>query len=129
LCGWEKSNPSPMNGDRLWLSSFECCVFGRKRKAWFGEHCQSPIWRGPVERDQVHPTQKPVWLIEKQVKASVPPNGVCLDFCMGSGTTGVACVRTGRRFVGIEIEPKYFEIAVQRIEAELTRHPLLEQPP
>ena len=45
---------------------------------------------------------------------------------MGSGTTGVACVRTGRRFIGIEKEPKYFAIAVKRIEAELNRFPLLE---
>jgi DNA modification methylase len=48
---------------------------------------------------------------------------------MGSGTTGVACVRTGRKFIGIEIEPKYFDIAVRRIEAELNRFPLLEPKP
>jgi site-specific DNA-methyltransferase (adenine-specific)/modification methylase len=48
---------------------------------------------------------------------------------MGSGTTGVACVRTGRRFIGIEREPKYFEIAVKRIEAELNRVPLFEPKP
>ena len=48
---------------------------------------------------------------------------------MGSGTTGVACVRTGRRFIGIEKEPKYFEIAVRRIEAELNRAPLFEPAP
>ncbi len=48
---------------------------------------------------------------------------------MGSGTTGVACVRTGRRFIGIEKEPRYFDIAVKRIEAELNRAPLFEPPP
>jgi site-specific DNA-methyltransferase (adenine-specific) len=52
-----------------------------------------------------------------------------LDPFMGSGTTGVACIRTGRRFIGIEKEPKYFEIAVKRIEAELQRHTLFEEPP
>lgn len=55
------------------------------------------------------------------------PPLVCDPF-MGSGTTGVACVRTGRRFVGIEIEPKYWEIAVRRVKAELERFPLLEKP-
>ena len=49
-----------------------------------------------------------------------------LDPFMGSGTTGVACVRTGRRFIGIEKEERYFDIAVKRIEAELNRFPLLE---
>lgn len=128
MCGWEKTNPSPMNGEYLWLSSFECCVFARHAKAYFGEHCASPIWRGPICRNQVHPTQKPTWLIRKQVEASVPKGKTCIDFCMGSGTTGIACLRTNRRFIGIEKEPKYFEIAVRRLEAELNRHPLFEEP-
>lgn len=128
LAGWEKTNPSPMNGERLWLSSFECCVFARKPKAWFGAFCESPIWRGPVERDQVHPTQKPDWLIRKLVLASVPPGGICLDFCMGSGTTGVSCQRTGRRFVGIEKHPPFFAVASKRIEEELGRFPLFDAP-
>ena len=46
---------------------------------------------------------------------------------MGSGTTGIACIRTGRRFIGIEIEPKYFDIAVKRCKAELDRFPLFER--
>jgi DNA modification methylase len=129
LCVWEKSNPSPMNGDRLWLSSIECCVFARYPNAYFGSHCESPVWRGPVERDQVHPTQKPLWLMEKLVEASVSPNGVCLDFCMGSGSTGVAAVKLGRKFIGIEKNPDYCNIAIKRIgEAEFGR-PILVAPP
>lgn len=64
-----------------------------------------------------HPTQKPVRLMEwtlEQVKAA----GVVLDPFMGSGTTGVACVRRGCAFIGIERDPDYFEIAVRRIETE-----------
>jgi site-specific DNA-methyltransferase (adenine-specific) len=119
LCIWEKSNPSPMNGERFWLSSIECCVFGRKAKAYFSEYCKSAVWRGPVERDQVHPTQKPLWLIERIVSASCPTSGVVLDCCMGSGTTGVACAHLNRRFIGIEIDAGYFEIARKRIQAEI----------
>jgi site-specific DNA-methyltransferase (adenine-specific) len=127
LCIWDKTNPSPMNGEKFWLSSIECCIFARKSNAYFSEHCAPSVWRGPIERDQVHPTQKPEWLMQRLVKASVPEGGVCLDFCSGSGTTGVACVRTGRKFIGIEKEPKYFEIAKRRIIDELNRFPLLEQ--
>jgi len=58
-----------------------------------------------------------------------PLSRTIADPFMGSGTTGVACVRTGRRFIGIEKEPKYFEIAVRRIEAELNRAPLWEEKP
>jgi len=126
LCIWEKSNPSPMNGEKLWLSSIECCVFARKPKAYFDAHCASPVWRGASEREQLHPTQKPVWLISISVKASVPPGGTVLDFCMGSGTTGVACIRTGRKFIGIEKDPKYFAIAVERIKRELEQ-PRIEE--
>jgi site-specific DNA-methyltransferase (adenine-specific) len=128
LCVWEKTNPSPMNGDRLWLSAIEACVFARRPLAVFNEHCQPPVWRGPIERNQVHPTQKPLWLMRRLVLASSNTGDCCLDFCMGSGTTGVACALLGRKFIGIEREPKYFDIACQRIEAELNRHPLFEQP-
>lgn len=119
MAGWEKSNPSPMNGEYLWLSSFECCVFGRRSGAYFSRRCASPIWRGPIQRNQIHPTQKPDWLIREQVVASVIHGGVAADFCMGSGTTGVACVQTGRRFIGIEMDPTYFDIARERIEREI----------
>jgi len=60
----------------------------------------------------------------------LPDRGITiLDPFMGSGTTGVACIRTGRRFMGIEISEQYFDIAVKRIEAELNRFPLLESKP
>ena len=62
-----------------------------------------------------HPTQKPVSLLEFLVKTHSNEGDVVLDNCMGSGSTGVACVNTGRNFVGIEIEKKYFEIAEERI--------------
>jgi DNA modification methylase len=68
------------------------------------------------EKDRIHPTQKPVevmrWCIQQ-----IPNARTILDPFMGSGTTGVACVKLGRKFIGIEIDPKYFEIACKRIEA------------
>ena len=68
-----------------------------------------------------HPCPKPVpWMEWCVRRMTVDAGEVVLDPFMGSGTTGVACVRTGRRFIGIEIEPKYFEIAVSRIEKALS---------
>ena len=64
----------------------------------------------------LHPTQKPVPLLEYLIKTYTDEGETVLDNCMGSGSTGVACVNTGRKFIGIEIETKYFEIAKQRIE-------------
>jgi DNA modification methylase len=68
-----------------------------------------------------HPTQKPVALMEYLVKTYTHENETVLDFTMGSGTTGVACVNLGRKFIGIEMDDNYFEIASKRIhEAEKT---------
>lgn len=64
----------------------------------------------------VHPTQKPVALMEYLIRTYTKEGEVVLDNCMGSGTTGVACANTGRRFIGIEKEVKYFDIALRRIE-------------
>ncbi len=67
----------------------------------------------------VHPTQKPIALMEYLIKTYTNENETVLDFTMGSGSTGVACVNTKRNFIGIEMDSKYFEIAEQRIkEAE-----------
>ena len=77
----------------------------------------SDIWRFPGERvSDLHPTQKPVRIMEHIVRLSVWTGGVCVDPFMGSGTTGVACMNLGRSFIGIEREPKYFDIACRRIE-------------
>ena len=70
-------------------------------------------WR---RQDQLHPTQKPVELMEFLVKSYCPKNGIVLDFTMGSGSTGVACMNTERDFIGIEINEKYFNIAKTRIK-------------
>ena len=68
-----------------------------------------------VRRGSVHPTQKPVELMQYLIKTYTNEGETVLDFTMGSGTTGVAAVNTGRRFIGIELDQKYFEIAVNRM--------------
>jgi len=114
---WEKTNPSPMNGSRLWVSGLEFCVFARKPKATFNEHCKKALWQAPSGRSKVHPTQKPVALMERLILASTNPGDTVLDNCMGSGTTGVAAVNLSRKFIGIELDPEYFAIAEKRISA------------
>jgi len=64
----------------------------------------------------VHPTQKPIALMEYLISTYTNENETVLDFTMGSGSTGVACVNTNRKFIGIEMDSKYFEIAEQRIK-------------
>lgn len=102
---WTNTTPSLRIFRHLW--------FGLARDSEIGEH--------------YHPTQKPIALMEWCL-SYVKGSQICDPF-MGSGTTGVACVRTGRRFIGIEKEKKYFDIAVKRITDELNRAPLFEPPP
>lgn len=64
----------------------------------------------------LHPTQKPVALLEYLVKTYTNEGNIVLDNCMGSGSTGVACLNTNRNFIGIELDEKYFYIAKERIE-------------
>ena len=64
---------------------------------------------------QLHPTQKPIELCEYMIKTYTNEGDLVLDSCMGSGTTGLACIKTNRKFIGIEKDNKYFEIAKNRI--------------
>lgn len=68
------------------------------------------------DKDGLHPTQKPVKLLEYLIKTYTDENNIVLDNCMGSGSTGVACLNTNRRFIGIELDKQYFDIAVERMK-------------
>ena len=68
------------------------------------------------QKGKVHPTQKPVALLEYLIRTYTNEGETVLDFTMGSGSTGVACVNTNRNFIGIELDEGYFEIARKRIE-------------
>ena len=68
------------------------------------------------QKGKVHPTQKPVALMEYLIKTYTNEGETVLDFTMGSGTTGVACVNLNRNFIGIEMSPEYFKMAKDRIE-------------
>ncbi|ELA5262280.1 site-specific DNA-methyltransferase [Salmonella enterica subsp. enterica serovar Bareilly] len=81
-----------------------------------GKRHKSNILECARDREKYHPTQKPVALLEDLIKTYSNPGDTVLDFTMGSGSTGVACLNTGRRFIGIEKDKRYFDIAVNRIE-------------
>lgn len=74
--------------------------------------------------NSLHPTQKPVELIEYLIKTYTNENQTVLDFTMGSGTTGIACKNLNRNFIGIEMDDKYFELAKNRIENHIIQNQL-----
>ncbi len=69
-----------------------------------------------VQAGKVHPTQKPLDLLEYLIETYTKENEVVLDNCMGSGSVGIACVKTNRRFIGMELDHEFFEIAKERIK-------------
>jgi len=126
---WEKPNPTVMNGQHVFTPAFEIAYYGKKAGAWFGGSCVRSIWKGTAPTDREHPTQKPLELMKWCVLNTVAPKANCLDPFMGSGTTGVACAKLGRKFIGIEIEPKYFDIACRRIDAAYKQPDLFIEKP
>ena len=81
----------------------------------FTNYPRNVLEMGMDEKEKVHPTQKPVALMEYLIRTYTNEGDTVLDNCMGSGTTGVACANTGRKFIGIERDPAYFSIAAARI--------------
>lgn len=83
---------------------------------WEGGKSKSNVLEYKKDNDGYHPTQKPVALLEDLIQTYSNEGDTVLDFTAGSGSTGVACVNTNRRFIGIELDDGYFEIAKKRIE-------------
>jgi len=103
---WDK-----LNGDGFSLADVELAWTSRDKAARIFRMSRTAVF----SEDKQHPTQKPIGLMEWCIKQAGDPATI-LDPFMGSGTTGVACMNLGRTFIGIEREPKYFDIACRRIE-------------
>lgn len=113
---WQKSNPSPMNGQYVYLSGVELAVwFKFTGSKTFNAHCKNTVFKHPNGSSKLHPTSKNVKLLEELILDNSNENDIILDCCMGSGSTGVACINTNRKFIGIELDEKYFNIAKERI--------------
>ena len=131
---WVKPDSSPqLSGDRpaQGFESIAAAWYGEGRSAWngggargvftVGKHDPGVGHGGPGNE---HPTQKPIALMDTLVSLFSQPLEIVCDPFMGSGTTGVACVRNGRRFIGVEADQRYFDLACRRIE-EAHRQPRL----
>lgn len=79
------------------------------------------------DADKLHPTQKPVALMEYLIRTYTNEGDVVLDNCMGSGTTGVACVNSFRNFIGIEMDTNYFNIAKSRIDYAISKNSIINE--
>ena len=120
---WEKSNPMPRNRDRRFVVDYEVAVWLTMPKAKWTFHRQSetydrPLFKGSLvsgNEKTAHTTQKPIWLMESLLKVLSNENDTVLDLFSGSCSTGVACLNTNRKFIGIELDNDYFDIGAERM--------------
>ena len=134
LVTWEKPNPPPNLSCRYFTHSTEQIIWAAKNEK--SKHLfnyadmrvenegkqMKTVWRfpAPLKAEKAHgshPTQKPLALVSRCLLASSSPGDVILDPFCGSGTTGVAAVALGRRFIGIEKDPAYRQLSLDRIQA------------
>lgn len=124
---WKKSNPMPRNIDRRYVQDSEFAIWAVKENAkWIFNKPENISYLRPLyetstvsgKERTIHPTQKSLELMEKLVTIHTNKNDIILDPFMGSGTTGVAAVKHGRKFIGIEISSQYFDISLDRIEKQ-----------
>lgn len=120
LLAWDKITPT---ANRWYMKNLEFTLYLWKGRArTINNPSSKQLIRGGIEKEVGHPTEKPVHLMAEYIVNSSHREQTVLDPFMGSGTTGVAAVRLRRKFIGIEIDPKWFEVACDRVE-NAYRHP------
>lgn len=121
---WDKNQ---MGMGMPWRNQHELIYYGKRTPAKINSGAYGNVLRHGRTGNVNHPTEKPVGLIENLIDNTPDAEFICDPF-MGSGTTGVACVNLGRKFIGIELEPKYFDIACKRIEEAYKQPRLFDEP-
>jgi DNA modification methylase len=116
LLVWKKDNSV---ANRWYMKNCEFIGFFYKGKAqYINDMGSQQVMEFPNPKNKIHPTQKPVELFERLILNSSKENQIVYDPFMGAGTAGIACINTKRNFIGCEKDPKYFDIACER----LTKH-------
>lgn len=118
---WNKTNPTPMCNN-TWLPDLEYCLYFREKGVILNDGYEiKSKWfiSGLNVKDKElfeHPTIKPLEMVKRHLKHATQPNDIVLDCFLGSGTTAVACKELGRRYIGFEINKKFYDIAVDRLK-------------
>lgn len=114
---WAKNHAQFMSAAK-YKGKHEPCFYAHKKgnsAKWYGENNEVTLWQyDRASKNEYHPTQKPVSLAERASKNSSPKAGIILDLFLGSGSTLIACEKTKRRCYGMELDPKYVDVIVQR---------------
>lgn len=112
---WEKTNPSPMNGQYIYLSGIENAVWFKKKGATFNAHCKNPVFRYACGRSKLHPTEKNHDLLKELILDNSNEGDIVFDPCAGSGSHLLVAKENNRQWLGVELNREYFNIASERV--------------
>lgn len=115
---WEKTNPSPMNGQHSYLSGIENAVYYKKPKGTFNAFCKNTVFRHQHgKRNPINITEKNHQLLKELIEDNTNVGDLIFDPCAGSGSTLMCARELNRNYFGIELNPEYFEYADTRMAA------------
>lgn len=121
MCIWAKGGGGMGDLEGAFAVDFEICIFAVKGRHILNPPRSGAVWklRKDAGAEYVHPTQKPMSAMEWPILKSSKPGDIVLDPYMGSGTTAMAAINSGRQFIGFEIDPKYHAEATKRVNNKL----------
>lgn len=112
---WKKTNPSPMNGQNIYLSGIENAVWFKKRGGTFNAHCKNTVFEYPCGKNKMHPTEKNHKLLAELITDNSNEGYLIFDPCSGSGSHCLVAMENGRNYVGVELNKTYFDLAAERL--------------
>lgn len=115
---WEKTNPSPMNGQHIYLSGIENAIWFKKRGSTFNAHCKNTVFKYSCGRSKLHPTEKNHELLKELILDNSEEGDIVFDPCMGSGSHLLVSQELNRNCIGIEINKAWFDIAEKRLKED-----------
>lgn len=113
---WKKTNPSPMNGQHIYLSGIENAIWFKKKGATFNAHCKNTVFEYSCGRSKLHPTEKNHDLIKELILDNSNEGDIIFDPCCGSGSHCLVAKENGRMFIGCELDKEFFKVAKSRFE-------------
>ena len=124
---WQKTNPSPMNGQYVYLSGVEHAVWFKPRgRKVFNAHCKNTVFTYSNGSRKIHPTQKNIDLFKELIIDNSNEREIVFDPFMGSGTTAISCMDTERNYIGFELDKTYYEKSLERIKNHTTQVSLVD---
>lgn len=115
---WEKTNPSPMNGQFMYLSATENAVWSKRGGAFFNASCESNVFHFPLGSSTIHPTEKNHDLLRKLIVENSKYEQLIFDPCAGSGSTLLIAGQEGRHYLGCELDTEFYRIASNRLKTQ-----------